>query len=299
MPGELRGEYIGELVKKKVVLLGDSAVGKTSLIRRYVIEEFHDHYIETIGTKISRKDIELKLEEREYSLNLQIWDVLGQKAYSSVQSKAFVGMNGALLVCDITRKETLESLKEYWLPTMTKVVQDPKLVFLTNKIDLLVDAQFTIDDVIEVASEYVVGDIKNCFLTSAKTGENVEEVFMSIAKMMVGQETIEDPTKEIFEELMAEGVYMEADKSSILGVVDMIITDFCREYGDKEKGMETLRGQFVKAGVEVSKPTRSGMERAVELLGEELGKIIPQYEVDHTKDKWLRMLRDSEEEGST
>jgi len=295
MPGEQRVEYIGELVKKKVVLLGDSAVGKTSLIRRYVIEEFHDHYIETIGTKISRKDVELSLDEREYSLNLQIWDVLGQKAYSSVQSKAFVGMNGALLVCDITRKETFESLKEYWLPTMNKVVQGPKLVFLINKVDRLVDAQFTEDDVIEVASEYAVGEIKNCFLTSAKTGENVEEVFMAIAQMMVGQETLEDPTKEIFEELMAEGVYMEADKSSLLGVTDMIITDFCREYGDKEKAMEILRGQFVKAGVEVSTPTRSGMERAVELLGEELEKIIPQYEVDHTKDKWFRMIRDSEE----
>ena len=298
MPGELRGEHIGELVKKKVVLLGDSAVGKTSLIRRYVIDEFHDHYIETIGTKISRKDIELRLEEREYSLNLQIWDVLGQKAYSSVQSKAFVGMNGALLVCDITRKETLDSLREYWLPTLTKVVQDPKLVFMVNKVDLLVDAQFTEDDVRQVASEFTVRDIQNCYMTSAKTGENVEEAFVAVAKMMVGQETIEDPTKEIFEELMAEGVYMEADKSSILGVTDMIITDFCREFGDKEKGMEILRGQFVKAGVEISKPTKSGMERAVELLGEELEKIIPQYEVDHTKDKWLRMIRDSEEGGS-
>jgi len=298
MPGELRGEHIGELVKKKVVLLGDSAVGKTSLIRRYVIDEFHDHYIETIGTKISRKDIELRLEEREYSLNLQIWDVLGQKAYSSVQSKAFVGMNGALLVCDITRKETLDSLREYWLPTLTKVVQDPKLVFMVNKVDLLVDAQFTEDDVRQVASEFTVRDIQNCYMTSAKTGENVEEAFVAVAKMMVGQETIEDPTKEIFEELMAEGVYMEADKSSILGVTDMIITDFCREFGDKEKGMEILRGQFVKAGVEISKPTKSGMERAVELLGAELEKIIPQYEVDHTKDKWLRMIRDSEEGGS-
>ncbi|UCF08104.1 MAG: GTP-binding protein, partial [Thermoplasmata archaeon] len=145
--GNSRGEHIGELVKKKVVLLGDSAVGKTSLIRRFVIDEFHDHYIETIGTKVSRKDIDLEMEEKEYSLNLQIWDVLGQKAYSSVQSKAFVGMNGALMVCDITRKETLDSLKNYWLPALIKVVQEPKLVFLTNKVDLLVDAQFTLDDV--------------------------------------------------------------------------------------------------------------------------------------------------------
>ncbi len=163
---------------------------------------------------------------------------------------------------------------------------------------MLVDAQFTENDVAEVASEYAMEDIKNCFLTSAKTGENVEAAFIAIANMMVGQVTIEDPTKEIFEELMAEGVYMESDKSSLLGVTDMIITDFCREYGDKEKGMEILRGQFVKAGVDISKPTKSGMERAVELLGEELEKIIPQYEVDHTKDKWLRMIRDSEEGGS-
>ena len=53
------------MVKKKVALLGDSAVGKSSLIRRYVINEFHDHYIETIGTKVSKKDIELEVDGKQ------------------------------------------------------------------------------------------------------------------------------------------------------------------------------------------------------------------------------------------
>ncbi|UCF07574.1 MAG: hypothetical protein JSW28_07985, partial [Thermoplasmata archaeon] len=223
-------------------------------------------------------------------------DVLGQKAYSSVQSKAFVGMNGALMVCDITRKETLDSLKNYWLPALVKVVQEPKLVFLTNKVDLLVDARFTLDDVKEIASEYAIGEMENSFMTSAKTGEKVEEAFRTIAKMMLSAKSIEDPTREIFEELMAEGVYMEADKTTLLGVTDMIITDFCREFGDKEKGMEILRGQFVKAGVEISRPTKAGVIKAIDYLAEELQKFQPHYEVDHTKHKWLRMIKDAEEE---
>jgi len=291
-----RGEYIGELVKKKVVLLGDSSVGKTSLIRRYVIDEFHDHYIETIGTKVSRKDIEIEVNGKEYSLSLQIWDVLGQKAYSAVQSRAFVGMDGALIVADITREDTLDSIENYWIPTLKKVVADAHLLFLANKIDIMDKAQFTLDDLSEISSKYASSDAKNFFLTSAKTGENVENAFLSVAKMMLSSLKPEDPTKEIFEELMAESVYMERDKTSLLGVTDAIITDFCSQYRDKNEGMKILREQLVKAGVEISKPTKQGMIKAIEYLAEEALKSQDSDSVEQRKAKWLRMVRDAKEE---
>lgn len=290
------GEHIGELVKKKVVLLGDSSVGKTSLVRRYVIDEFHDHYIETIGTKISRKDLDLEINGKEYSLSLQIWDVLGQKAYSSVQSKALVGMNAALLVADLTRKETLDSLESYWIPTLKKVVADAHLVFLGNKKDLKDRTQFTLDDLSQISTKYALSDMDNHFLTSAKTGENVENAFLYVAKMMLSSLKPEDPTKEIFEELMAESIYMERDKTSLIGVTDAIITDFCEDYKDKDKGMKALRDQFVKAGVEISRPTKQGMVRAVEYLAEEALKFMDADTVAQKKQKWLRMVRDAKEE---
>jgi small GTP-binding protein len=284
------------LVKKKVVLLGDSSVGKTSLVRRYVINEFHDHYIETIGTRISRKDMDLEVNGKDYSLSLQIWDVLGQKAYSSVQSKALVGMNGALLVADLTRKETLDSIEGYWVPTLKKVVTDAHLLFLANKRDLTSKAQFTLDDLNQISSKYAQSDKKNYFLTSAKTGENVEDAFLSLAQMMLSSLKPEDPTKEIFEELMAESIYMEREKTSLIGVTDAIIIDFCENYADNNKGMKALRDQFVKAGVEISRPTKQGMIRAVEYLIEEASKFMDPATLEQKREKWLRMVRDAKEE---
>jgi small GTP-binding protein len=293
-----KGEYIGQLVKKKVVLLGDSSVGKTSLIRRYVIDEFHDSYIETIGTKISRKEIELAINNNEFSLSLQIWDVLGQKAYSAVQSRAFVGMDGALLVADITRKDTLESLESYWIPTLKKVVPVAPLVFLGNKMDLKNEGVFSLDDIIEISSKYTENedDTDISFMTSAKTGENVETAFLTIAKQILSSQVPEDPTKELFEELMAESVYMERDKTSLVGVTDAIITDFCNDFEDKDEGMKILREQFIKAGVGVSNPTKAGIMKAIEFLVEEQLKIKDANTVELRKNKWLQMVKDAKDQ---
>jgi small GTP-binding protein len=283
-------------VKKKIVLLGDSAVGKTSLIRRYVIDEFHDHYIETIGTKVSRKDIELEIDDEEYSLNLQIWDVLGQKAYSAVQSRALVGIDGAIMVADITRKDTLDSIESYWIPTLIRVVGDAPLLFLANKMDLMDNAQFTLEELESISSDNNQSDIGNYFLTSAKTGENVNDAFMALSKMVLTSKNIRDPSAEIFEELMAESVLIEKDKTTLIGVTDMIITDFCNGFENKDEAMKILRDQFVRAGVGISNPTKMGMEKAVEYLVEEELKFRDPEEVKQRKEKWLRLIRDTKDE---
>jgi small GTP-binding protein len=283
-------------VKKKIVLLGDSAVGKTSLIRRYVIDEFHDHYIETIGTKVSRKDIELEINDEEYSLNLQIWDVLGQKAYSAVQSRALVGIDGAIMAADITRKDTLDSIESYWIPTLIRVVGDAPLLFLANKMDLTDKAQFTLEELESISSENSQSDIKNYFLTSAKTGENVNDAFMALSKMVLTSKNVRDPSAEIFEELMAESVLVEKDKTTLIGVTDMIITDFCNGFENKDEAMKILRDQFVRAGVGISNPTKTGMEKAVEYLAEEELKFREPEIVKPRKEKWLRLIRDTKDE---
>lgn len=277
-------------------MLGDSGVGKTSLIRRFVIDEFHDHYIETIGTKISRKDIEMDINGKEYSLNLQIWDLLGQKTYSSVQSRAFVGMDGALIVADITREETLASIENYWLPTLTKVVVDPQFVFLANKMDLRGNTP-DLDNLEKISSKYDFAGVDNSFLTSAKTGENVENVFLTMARMILLFQKPADPTREIFEELLAESVYMDRDKTTLVGVTDAVITEFCRLYGDEDKGMEVLREQLVKAGVEISKPHKAGLVKAIEYLAEELSSLMDTEEIKGQKEKWLRMVAEAKDDG--
>jgi small GTP-binding protein len=178
-------------LKGKVCLLGDAAVGKTSLIRRYVLDKFDDKYISTMGTKVTLKELHLEFPEKNtiVELTLLIWDIVGQKkrlptaivSYERYmpQKKYFKGANGAFLVCDITRNETFESLKE-WIEAMKKEVGIVPMVFITNKSDLRKDTDFNYKDVESLAEQFNSIIIK----TSAKTGDNVEDAFKELGNKM-------------------------------------------------------------------------------------------------------------------
>ena len=99
-----------ETIKKNIILLGDGAVGKTSLVRRFVTDQFSDKYITTIGSKVTKKEIYLDTGDDRTHMVLLVWDILGQKGYRFTQALSFGGIEGALLIADVTRKETLGSL---------------------------------------------------------------------------------------------------------------------------------------------------------------------------------------------
>src|SRR5207237_2201408 len=122
-------------VKRKIVLLGDSAVGKTSLVRRYVFDLYEDSYVTTIGSKVTRKELRIQRPDKTVTLNMMIWDILGREGYTSLHARTFAGVHGAILVSDLTRGETLRSLEEYWIPLLFKVVDKVPLVFVCNKTD--------------------------------------------------------------------------------------------------------------------------------------------------------------------
>lgn len=178
-------------LKGKVCLLGDAAVGKTSLIRRYVLDKFDDKYITTMGTKVTLKEVHLQFPEKNTAveLTLLIWDIVGQKkklpsaivSYERYmpQKKYFRGANGALIVCDITRHETVDSLDE-WVSSITREVGSVPMVFITNKIDLRKDITLDLNDVKSFANRFNSKVIS----TSAKTGENVESAFLELGTTM-------------------------------------------------------------------------------------------------------------------
>jgi small GTP-binding protein len=116
---------------RKICLIGDGAVGKTSLVRRYVLDVFSDDYLSTFGAKVSKKVITLD----DVELTLMIWDILGQKSGASMHSAYFSGANGALIVCDGTRPETLDSLNS-WYQEFTRVAGKVPVIPLANKCDL-------------------------------------------------------------------------------------------------------------------------------------------------------------------
>ncbi len=168
--------------QKKICLLGDGAVGKTSLIRKYVMNVFDDKYIATVGTKVSRKEMVIvhPKTEMEVDLTLMIWDVVGQKQYQKLRMMYYQGANGAIVVCDISRKDTLEGLHD-WASSIRQGLGDIPLVFLVNKIDLIGQRQMSDDQIKEMADRYS----SEFMFTSALSGQNVENAFERIGELML------------------------------------------------------------------------------------------------------------------
>jgi small GTP-binding protein len=165
-------------VQKKVCLLGDFAVGKTSLIRRFVEGRFEDKYLSTIGVKISRK----VLQRPEYELNLLIWDLAGGDDIDQLSRRYLLGAVGAVLVCDLTRPETLDILQQY-AGVMHEVNRLPALVLAGNKVDL--EEERAIDDGTLATTAEALG--LQWLLTSAKSGQGVEEAFELLASGIESQ----------------------------------------------------------------------------------------------------------------
>ncbi len=166
----------------KVVLVGDKAVGKTSLIHRFVVDAFDDRYLLTLGNKVSKKVLEIPVPEKDLtvSLDMNIWDIMGQSAFRDLAKEAyFHGARGIIAVADLTRRDTLTSLAE-WVRAVKEVTEHVSIVVVGNKKDL--KAQVVTPAELSQAAETLGGA---CLLTSAKTGENVEAMFEHVATEIV------------------------------------------------------------------------------------------------------------------
>jgi small GTP-binding protein len=161
-------------------MLGDPGVGKTSLIRRFVHDEFSDDYLSTIGTKVSEKDLRLKKGGIDCLIHTVIWDIAGQQSFTSVTPSLFKGAQGALIICDVTRKKTLDNLNN-WIYNLNKNAGQVPFVILINKWDLTDRKAFELLDVERIAE----GHESCCLSTSAKTGHNVEAAFKRLGEFML------------------------------------------------------------------------------------------------------------------
>jgi len=170
-------------LKSKLCLVGEKGVGKTSLIRRFVLDTFDDKYITTVGTKITKKELVVKRSEldTEILVDMTVWDIMGEKGFRQLLKDAyFFGANGVLAVCDLTRKRTLDDLDD-WIDGVSNIVGKIPILVAVNKSDLTDDAEFSLKEVSQTAKAF---DSESLY-TSAKTGEGVEECFKRLGDMMV------------------------------------------------------------------------------------------------------------------
>ncbi len=171
-------------IKLKVCLVGEKAVGKTSLIKRYVFNEFANRYITTIGTRVTKKEMRIKHPRKDESLPVQllIWDVIGQQGFRQLlQDAYFFGAHGIIGVCDNTREQTLSEL-DNWMNAVQNVTEEVPAVFLGNKYDLEEEQEVGLSELKSFASGY---EKTLPYLSSAKTGLNVELCFKSLSGLIL------------------------------------------------------------------------------------------------------------------
>lgn len=161
------------MLQKKVCLLGASAVGKTSLVKRFVEGIFSEKYLTTIGVKIDKKQIELSNQ----CVQFMLWDIEGIDRYCGFQSKYLRGAAAYIIVTDNSRAQSL--LEGIEIHQMARETTDVPAILAINKSDLNEKWHWGEREVAEFSQDFL-----ECFYTSAKTGDQVETMFKFLATQL-------------------------------------------------------------------------------------------------------------------
>ena len=159
----------------KIILLGDSSVGKTALTKKAVLNEFEEFYQATIGFEFLVFNVKIN----NIVIKLQIWDTCGQEIYRSLITNFYRNSSLAILVYSINKKETFINIKKWLEELKTNGSPDMKVFLVGNKIDLEREVSK------EEAKKYAeINGIDKFMETSAKTGENAQQLLIEVAKFL-------------------------------------------------------------------------------------------------------------------
>ena len=159
----------------KILLLGDSDVGKSCFLMRYADNVFVDNHMTTIGLDYKLKYIQLDSGE---IIQVQLWDTAGHERYRTISKNYYKGSHGILLLYDVTKTNSFENIRE-WIRDIREEVYEKAIIFLIgNKIDKKEDRKIQTEQGAKLAEEFNLP----FFEASAKSGENVDEIFKALYK---------------------------------------------------------------------------------------------------------------------
>ena len=170
-------------IRLKFLILGDSAVGKTSMLLKYTENFFPESHLATIGIEFKTKEIKFN----NYSIHLKIWDTAGQERFRAITKSYFRGANGVIFMYDITKKETFKNVKD-WIKDSENNNFGFEKILVGNKIDLEQNREVDLKDAEEWAGQKNI----NVLEISAKNGTNVEKCFNELIRLILGNKSKEE-----------------------------------------------------------------------------------------------------------
>ncbi|MFX1418540.1 MAG: Rab family GTPase [Promethearchaeota archaeon] len=164
----------------KIIVIGDPAVGKTSLLTNFCGDKFNYEYIPTVGVNITKEPVTIKDDMgKDITINLMVWDIAGQPQFYMLHRPYFNGADGMMLVYDITRSSSFSNINNWFSTSVKYGLSGIPRILIGNKIDLK-DERKIILPMAEHLSEKIDAPF---FETSALTGENVSVIFQKIAEL--------------------------------------------------------------------------------------------------------------------
>lgn len=228
-------------MKTKLVLMGEGGVGKTSLVRRFVLNEYQDAYVRTVGTRVSKIELTVPYgTNMEVQMDMAIFDIMGQKGFRDlIRETYYHGAQALMAVCDLTQKDSLTALSE-WIPSALEISGDVPIYLVVNKKDLEAQRAITDEEIRQLAEAHGAPYVQ----TSALTGEFVEDAFNALAIEMVNRAFRQEETR-ISERSLREKALVLLEKRGSVGLKKHQFYEILRgvKFDDLQAELDRLEGE--------------------------------------------------------